>query len=68
VEYGYLPFIAIDCDGVAIHWQVELTHLIPFTHNGASYFLMLTEHPGVNHMAFVVKPLPQSQYELTCVI
>jgi uncharacterized protein len=61
-----LPFVTPDSRGQPMHWRAAYLHLAPFTYRSATYFLLTTEDRALWAKAFVLKPMPQGRYELTC--
>jgi uncharacterized protein len=61
-----LPFVTLNSRGQPTHWRSAYLHLVPFRYRSATYFLLTTEDRALWARAFVLKPMPQGRYELTC--
>ena len=61
-----LPFVTTHSHGQQLHWRAAYLHLAPFRYHSGTYFLLTTEDRDLWTRAFVIKPMPQGRYELTC--
>lgn len=61
-----LPFVTPHSHGQQLRWRAAYLHLAPFMYHSATYFLLTTEDRDLWTRAFVIKPMPQGRYELTC--
>lgn len=61
-----LPFFTVSRHGRHLHWRAAYLHLVPFKYQSSTYFLATTEDVNLLSAAFVIKPMPQGQYEITC--
>jgi hypothetical protein len=64
-----LPFLSKgELAGDDRHWRSRYLHITPFVIKSTVYFLMTTLDEDRAGTAFVVRPMPNAQYTVTCIL
>jgi hypothetical protein len=67
-EEPLLPFKMIDSDGESIQFRTPYLSITPLKWQQSTYLILTSGDANQDHVAFVVKPLPQGKYEATCAL